>query len=259
MEKLSKALLAVTALSAFSASASNITINYLKPMNDDDKASLAQLKDSQINELVIELGKTYFPFTQTLTIEYGSDDGPLFNPETNVIQMPYHFMAEANHYFTKNKYDEKFNKSAQAGAIDTILHTLFHEIAHAYIADKNIPVLGKEEDAADNLAAVMMIEYVDNGADSAISAADMFAFESEDMPKDIQAAEYIDEHSFNLQRYFQTLCLVYGSDPEQYSTLLDEVGDELGEDGLADRKAFCEMNYHDIYNNWHVYLGKPTS
>ncbi len=253
MKKLTKALLTVTAISSFSVSAGNITINYLTPTNSDDKASLSQLKGSKINELVVELGKDYFPFNNPLTIEYGSDDGPLFNPETNTIQMPYHFMGEANHYFTKNKYDEKYNKSAQAGAIDTVLHTLFHEIAHAYIADQNIPILGKEEDAADNLAAVMMIEYVDNGADSAISAADMFAFESEDMPQDIQAAEYIDEHSFNLQRYFQTLCLVYGSDPEQYSTLLDEIGEE----GLDDRKAFCEMNYQDIYNNWHVYLGKP--
>lgn len=252
MKKLAKALLAITTISSFSALANNITVSYLKPTNSDDKASLIQLQESQINELVVELGKTHFPFDNPLTIEYGSDDGPLFNPETNTIQMPYHFMAEANHYFSKNKYDEKFNKSAQDGAIDTVLHTLFHEIAHAYIADKNIPILGKEEDAADNLAAVMMIEYVDNGADSAISAADMFAFESEDMPQDIQAAEYIDEHSFNLQRYFQTLCLVYGSDPEQYSTLLDEIG----EDGLEDRQAFCEMNYQDIYNNWHVYLGK---
>ncbi|USD67700.1 DUF4344 domain-containing metallopeptidase [Vibrio sp. SCSIO 43136] len=229
----------------------NISVTYLPGKTEDEKVIAEFVKNSGINELVVEMGEEIFPFTNPLTIEYGSDDGPLFDPNKNVIQMPYSFMGEANYYFTKNKYDEKFGKPAQEGVLDTVLHTLIHEIGHAYIMDKKIPILGKEEDAVDNLAAIVMIEYFENGADSAISAADMFAFESEEMPEHIHVAEYIDEHSFNLQRYFATLCLVYGSDPEKYSGLLDEVGKET----LADRQEFCVYNYQKTSDDWHTYLG----
>lgn len=257
MKKLTKALLLASACTSFAtiAAPSNISVTYLKPTNGDEKSSMELVKKSQVNQLVLELGDKLFPFNNPLTIEYGSDDGPLFNPESNTIQMPYGFMLEANHYFTKNKYNERYGKPAQDGVVDTVLHTLLHEIGHAYVADKQIPVLGKEEDAVDNLAAIVMLEYIDNGADRTISAADMFAFESEDLPSDIQAAEYIDEHSFNLQRYFQTLCLVYGSNPDQYPDLLDEIG----KDGLERRKEFCQYNYQITSDNWHYYLGAAAN
>jgi hypothetical protein len=54
-----------------------------------------------------------------------------------------------------------------------------HEAGHAFIADQNIPVLGKE-DAVDHFATILLLNYVDSGDDIAISAADMFTFESED-------------------------------------------------------------------------------
>ena len=245
------AILPMLALSthAFSA-ADNITIRYLKPDSSAEVKLKSQIEQSGVNQTLIDLSDDLFPFNKTLTIEYGSNDGPLYDPEKHVVQMPYHFYQEALDYFKKNKYDEKYGKSAELGAMDTVLHTLLHEAGHAYIADQNIPILGKEEDAVDNFAAVMMIEYVENGEDAAISAADMFAFESEDKPDYYEFGEYIDEHSFDLQCYFSTLCLVYGSNPDKHQNLLDEVANDY----LADRKDFCVFQYQNIAQNWHNYL-----
>ncbi|NOH78715.1 hypothetical protein F0231_03060 [Vibrio sp. RE86] len=248
-------LLAALLSSNAAIAADNITIRYLDPQGHDAQQSRDDIKKSGVNETMIELADELMPFNKTLTIEYGSDDGPLYDPEKHVVQMPYSFYHEALTYFSKNDYQEKYGKTAQSGAIDTVLHTLIHEAGHAYIADQNIPILGKEEDAVDNLAAVLMIEYVENGADAAISAADMFAFESEDRPDYYDFGEYIDEHSFDLQRYFSTLCLVYGSDPEQHANLLDEVENDY----LADRKDFCVFQYQAISDNWHRYLAKLDS
>ncbi|PKF78837.1 hypothetical protein CW749_14985 [Vibrio sp. vnigr-6D03] len=239
-------------LSASSLAQNNIALNYLTPLNDEEKTIKSLLIDSGVNELVVGFGDTLFPFKNTLTIEYGSDDGPLFDPETNKVQMPYSFVTEAHHHFAKNDYQKKYGKKPELGAIDTVLHTLIHELGHAYIADQQIPVLGKEEDAVDNLAAIIMIEYVENGADAAISAADMFDFETQGQPDKYQLVEYAGEHSFNLQRYFQTLCLVYGSDPEKFAGLLDEVGKEYREE----RESFCEYQYNTTRDNWHTYLGQ---
>lgn len=237
------------------AASDNIIIRYLAPKDLTEQALKSSIEESEVNQILIDLSDQLFPFNETLTIEYGSEDGPLYDPHKHVVQMPYHFYQEALYYFEKNKYDEKYGQSAELGALDTVLHTLLHEAGHAYIADKSIPILGKEEDAVDNFAALMMIEYVENGADAAISAADMFAFESEDKPDKYAFGEYIDEHSFDLQRYFSTLCLVYGSDPKQHKDLLDEVENDF----LADRKDFCVFQYQNIGYNWHYYLKQTDS
>lgn len=238
-------------LFAATASASeNIKIEYRPAETADDRFAAQVIESSEVNDIFVQLSDDYFPFDNPLTLTYGGEDGPLYDPETHTVHIPYTFYLESFNYFTNNKYQERYGKSPKTGALDTLLHTLLHEAGHAYIADQNIPVLGKEEDAVDNFATILLIDYVDDGADVALSAADMFAFESDDRPDYYDFGEYIDEHSFDLQRYFSTLCLVYGSDPEQYKALLDEVE----KDYLRDRKEFCQFNYDNIRDNWLHYL-----
>ncbi|MGC9459737.1 DUF4344 domain-containing metallopeptidase [Vibrio genomosp. F10] len=234
------------------AAKDSITIDYLTPATDQDKHTQQAIKESGINELISELAHSHFPFNKPLVIQYGSEDGPLYDPELHQVSIPYPFYQQSLQYFTKNDYQKRFNKPAQQGAIDTLFHTLLHEAGHAYIHDQKIPILGKEEDAVDNFATIMLIEYIDNGADVAISAADMFAFESDDRPDYYDFGEYIDEHSFDLQRYFSTLCLVYGSDPKTHQNLLNEVEPDY----LSERQEFCEFEYHNLSQNWHSYLGQ---
>ncbi len=238
-----------------SAASDNVSIRYIKPQSEADVQLQADIEQSGVNETIIELANNLMRFNKPLVIEYGSDDGPLYDPEKHVVQMPYSFYQDALTHFRKNKYDEKYGKAAELGAMDTVLHTLLHEAGHAFIADQDIPILGKEEDAVDNLAAVLMIEYVENGDDAAISAADMFAFESGDRPDYYDFGEYVDEHSFDLQRYFSTLCLVYGSDPNKHKHLLNEIENDY----LAERKDFCVYQYQSISLNWHKYLKQPTN
>ena len=94
---------------------------------------------------------------------------------------------------------------------------------------------------------------VELGDEVAISAADMFAFESEDKPNFYELSEYINEHSFDLQRYFSTLCLVYGSNPKRYPKLLNEIDTSY----LVERQEFCIQQYHQTNQSWHTYLKQP--
>lgn len=230
----------------------NIRIDYLEAATELDQQALEAIKQSEINELFVDASNLVFSFNQPVTIQYGVIDGPLYDPENHTVQMPYEFYQQALSYFKKHHYEKNYDKPAEEAALDTLLHTLFHEVGHAFIADQNIPVLGKEEDAVDNLAAILMIEYIKDGDDRVISAADMFAFESEDRPDYYDFGEYIDEHSFDLQRYFSTLCLVYGNNPQKYHYLLEEVEKEY----LSERKEFCEYQYQSLSDNWHHYLNQ---
>mgnify|MGYP000150332989 CR=1 FL=1 len=75
-------------------------------------------------------------FNNPLTIQYGNEDGPLYDPQTHQVLIPYSFYAESLTYFEKNQYEKEYGKTAQTGAIDTLLHTLLHEAGHAYIEDQ---------------------------------------------------------------------------------------------------------------------------
>ncbi|MFA0086881.1 DUF4344 domain-containing metallopeptidase [Vibrio sp. E150_011] len=236
---------------AFSSNGfSAINFEYNPATSTTDKQAQQALQESELDDLVSELSQSYFKFDQALTITYGADDGPLYDPQQHQILIPYQFYIDSLNYFLKHKYEKKFGKPASQGAVDVMLHTLLHEIGHAYIADQRIPILGKEEDAVDNFAAVLMINYVEGGADAVISAADMFSFESESRPEYYDISEYIGEHSFDLQRYFSALCLVYGSNPEQYPTLLDEVE----QDYRDERKEVCVQTFMQIDENWRYVL-----
>ncbi|CAK3094361.1 putative metallopeptidase DUF4344 [Vibrio crassostreae] len=243
-------MFAATYASSEQTPQNNLIVEYSAPKNAEEEQLKREIQTSGVNDTVVDLSNQLFMFEKPLTIQYGGEDGPLYDPQTHQVLIPYRFYAESLNYFEKNQYEKEYGKSAQTGAIDTLLHTLLHEAGHAYIEDQKIAILGKEEDAVDNLATILLLNYVEHGADAAISAADMFAFESEDRPEYYDLGEYIDEHSFDLQRYFSTLCLVYGSDPDAYKNLLDEVENDY----LKDRKEFCVEHFDVINENWHQYL-----
>ncbi|MGI2945533.1 DUF4344 domain-containing metallopeptidase [Vibrio diabolicus] len=242
-------VLLLCAISSATA-AENIRIEYSPVETTHENIALQSIQNSDVNPIFLELSQIHFPFRKPLTLIYGGEDGPMYDPDTHTIHIPYTFYLESLNYFSNNQYEERLGKSPKTGALDTLLHTLLHEAGHAYVEDQNIPVLGKEEDAVDNFATILMIDFLEDGAEMAISATDMFAFESDDRPDYYDFGEYIDEHSFDLQRYFSTLCLVYGSAPDQYKSLLDEVE----KDYLRDRKDFCQYNYENIRANWNHYL-----
>ena len=105
-------------------------------------------------------------------------------------------------------------------------------------------MLAREEDAADALASVLILEYVDNGAEVVLNAADMFGLESEESEW-FYESDFWSEHSLDIQRYYAALCHVYGSDPEFHATL---VNDEYGLS--AERAENCEYEYERIRKGW---------
>ncbi|MCG7497945.1 DUF4344 domain-containing metallopeptidase [Vibrio sp. Of7-15] len=177
-----------------------------------------------------------------LDIIYGAEDGPLFDPKTMSIQIPYEFVHEVYRRFTTDKYHEQGIDEAQATG-DAIMHTLLHEYGHAYVFANEVPVLGKEEDAVDNLATILLLNFFENGDEIAYSAADLFALEDQDT-SEYTESHFWDEHSLDAQRYFSTLCLIYGSDPEKYATMFEQ--EQIDEE----RDRFCIEEFEHQTQAW---------
>lgn len=193
----------------------------------------------------VEFINDNFALNRALLVQVGADDGPLYDPQADAIQIPYGFYREVNKLFEEVVPDDE--EIRRQYSIDSMLHTLFHEFGHAVVDQFDIPVLGREEDAVDALASVLLIEYYDNGAEMAINAAELFALESDDRGT-LQEQDFWDEHSLDEQRFYTTLCHVYGSDPESYSDMIENAGFS------EERAEGCVFEYQKLVSDWDVLL-----
>lgn len=222
------------------------SLSYAGPLTAADKDVLDKLKSNGDAEVVTEFVNDLFKLPSNLFIFFGAKDGPLFNSATNTISIPYRFITLVENYFIGSDYLDSEISPNQATS-DVLIHTLFHELAHALIFAFDLPIVGKEEDAADSFATLMLIEYFDEGQEVVISAADLFELEHSTI-KEFSDEDFWDEHSFDLQRYYSALCLVYGSDPKQYSALLSRRGIS------KDKEDSCISEYEEVSANWEKLL-----
>ena len=202
-----------------------------------------ELKDtvSSVADMIDE----HFDLTSPLTIHFGDDDGPLFDG-ISTIYIPYSFLIEVSERFLQGGYEET-GVSVITATQDALMHTLLHEFAHAIILAYDLPIVGKEEDAADGLATFLLIDFFNDGQEIAITAADLFDLESNDSDA-LNDAHFWSEHSLDAQRYYTTLCLIYGSAPQEYATLLTEAGMPI------DRAEYCVSEYENTARSWYTLL-----
>ena len=90
----------------------------------------------------------------------------------------------------------------------------YHEMGHCLVGEFNLPITGREEDAADDLAAVSLAEGGQYGGDVALAAAQFFEIMSRGV--DLKKLPFWDEHSLDAQRFYNILTVFYGSNPNRY-------------------------------------------
>ncbi len=135
--------------------------------------------------------------------------------------------------------------------VGNAMFVMFHEIGHMLISAYDIPVLGKEEDAVDNLATVIMLMSEDEVTAKALadSADAWFMFQER---ADAQGYEndYSGVHSPDQARAYQIVCLMYGADPKAFKDVADAA--ELPED----RRQTCGEEYQQASNSWDKLLSE---
>jgi hypothetical protein len=125
---------------------------------------------------------------------------------------------------------------------------LLHEFGHALISELDLPVLGREEDAVDALATVLLVPEEDNPEDDQIIIDAMDGwFMSADTLDEEELALW-DEHGLDGQRAYQMACLIYGSNPEAFTDLADAV------DLPEERRETCRDEWARTEASWYQIL-----
>jgi hypothetical protein len=132
-----------------------------------------------------------------------------------------------------------------------VLFVLGHETAHALISEFGIPVLGREEDAADALATIVSIKMANSFADRVVinAARGWFLADQRDRKEGMPSTFY-DEHGMDLQRAYNIVCLLVGGQPDKFEGLANEV--KLPEE----RQSTCQGDYSNASWSWEQVL-KP--
>ena len=174
------------------------------------------------------------------------------NPDFNAPDFEYRICDSANPY--NAYYDPLENKivlcyqlvqkimlteilndisSWKQNSIYSISFIFFHELGHAFIHLCGLPVLGKEEDAADALATLVSIEI---SPEMAYKGAVLFAtlLNTGDM--------FWDAHSPSKERFYNILCWLYGSNPDANFWILERYPE------LESR--YCTSEYLQLENSW---------
>lgn len=128
-----------------------------------------------------------------------------------------------------------------------VFFAFLHELGHALVDQLELPVTGKEEDAVDQLAAVILIES-GSGLEMALDGGRAFLLND---AKGYSGNEFWSEHSFERQRYYAILCMAYGAAPKKREVLT------RGKGALPkERAAQCPAEYARIKKSWQTLLAQ---
>jgi hypothetical protein len=190
-------------------------------------------------------------FPKTLWIYAAECDGgpgssPYYSPPEHAMVMCYQFMKmvedRANRIVQFENKNPKFfpMRVTRNGFIAGVFAgVVLHEAGHATFDLLDVPIFGRQEDAADEMSTFIALQFQRQVAELVVAAyADVdLTFSptpteapdpnARDYPKDKASQCYLDPfctfsdvHGTFEQRFFNTLCLTYGSDPARYANLM---------------------------------------
>jgi hypothetical protein len=151
---------------------------------------------------------------------------------------------------------KKFSKEKRAHVVEFVagnmLFVLLHELGHAAVHELDIPVLGREEDAADAFAIQRLLGIGSQFSHNVLVEASRGWFLSDKRDRSNgDEPDYSDEHSLDRQRAYEIVCLIYGSDPTKMVDVADQA--KLP----ADRRDSCvQKEYPRVTKAWETVL-KP--
>ena len=155
-------------------------------------------------------------------------------------------------YELAEHFESLFRSSANGPELQrrvsgAVFFAFLHELGHALVDQLQMPVTGKEEDAVDQLAAVVLIES-GSGIEMALDGGRAFLLHD---AKGYSDNQFWGEHSFEKQRYYAILCMAYGAAPAKRSALTN------GKGGLPkERAAACPAEYARIKTSWQTLLAQ---
>lgn len=216
-----------------------IHIQYDPPKNPEHQKLYEMLKDDHALEMVQQI-LSPFRLPVDLTIKTLGCDGLInswYNTDDSIPTV--HMCYELLQNILKTTPMENIHAdiTQRDAVLGQFLFWTLHELGHAVFDIYRIPLFGREEDAADQFAGYMMLQF---GKDQARRLIEGAAFSAEEFMKDFgPMGNYASVHGLPQQRFYNLLCLAYGADPKLFA----DVTNNMTEKGLIPKRRADNCEY----------------
>lgn len=209
---LGSSLLAPRMLSAADAQPNRIRIEYVIPSSSEHQTVYQIIKERHALEKLQEIyGAFRLPIDLGLrTVECDGVSNAWY--QRGQVSVCYEYLNEIL------KMMPQQTTEAGIAPVDAIagqfFYVLSHEMGHAMFDLLDVPVFGRSEDAADQFATYIMLQFGKDQARRLIMGA-AHSYKNYVMKPNVTAplAAFSDAHSPPPVRFYNMLCLAYGADP----------------------------------------------
>jgi hypothetical protein len=180
------------------------------------------------------------PHDITLRTKDCSEVNAFYDSNDGSVTVCYELME---HFFKVFRAGGSTEDEAYQKMFDAVRFVFLHEVGHALIDTYKLPIMGNEEDAADRCSSYINLEELGpDGVKAVFAAADAFAIESK--LGDSRERNMADEHLLQEQRFYNSLCMIYGSNPGKYGNIVT--------DGYLpkERAVRCPSEYQKAVDSW---------
>jgi hypothetical protein len=242
-------LASTMALTAFAAPKTNrVRISYVPPKDPELGKIYRDLEERRTLERLQEF-LSPFRLPRTLTFKLAGCDG-----EADAFYGDDEITVCYEYVETLWKNAPAKTTPAGIAPIDTVVGPFFdtclHEFAHALFDLLNLPVLGRQEDAADQVAAYVYLQLGFEESRRLIMGT-AYAYLAEAMNADQPPSlkEFAGEHGTPAQRAYNLLCIAYGADTKLF-------GDIVSKGHLPKKRAeSCEDEYEQVQDAYEALVG----
>jgi len=218
------------AAAALLAGEGPIHIEYEEPKDAGLKEIYNTLKEKRGLETFREL-LSPFRMPEDLYIKAVGCDGvpnAYFFREKNdqaTIRICYEYLKEVRDKLPKEA--TKDGIEPHDALLGQLLFALMHEFGHAAFDLYQIPVFGRQEDAADQFSTYIMLQFGGEKAHRLIKGAaysyNGFIKDLKDKPQvTLPLGAFSSDHGAPEQRFYNLVCMAYGWDPQIFSQVVEK-------------------------------------
>ena len=198
-----------------------VDISYVAPKSANHQALYRLLQERQALEKIRDLLRPLrLPHRVLLQVRDCDGVSNAFSNEDSVI-VCYEFLDDI-----WKKVPEQTTPAGIApidALIGPFMDVFLHEAGHVAFKALKIPLFGREEDAADQFSAIIMLRFDKEEARRLIlGSAYQYKGDLSSPTMMITQQKFADEHGTPAQRFFNLLCLAYGADPKLFGDVVEK-------------------------------------
>ena len=197
-----------------------IDIAYLPPRSDAHRPLYELLTRSHVLEKIQALLAPFrLPRRVLLKIE-GCDGTANAYSGDDAVTVCYEYIDEIWRNVPKQTTPE--GVAPIDAFVGPLVDVFFHEFGHVVFYMLQVPVFGREEDAADAFSAYLMLNF---GYDEArrLIAGSAHQFKRDLKPKvTLELTDFSDTHGAPAARFYNLLCIAFGANPEGFADIVSK-------------------------------------